>query len=173
MKSIVMLSGPIGAGKTTVARDLTAISSGPLAHIEGDKFWFFIAKSATPPARHNDFKMIMRAMISASVPFALNGYEVILDFSIPPWFLETARKVAGFRKVPLDFVVLRPSEEVCFARAAARAEGAIADYAPYHDLYSDFDEADRYIIRDDEGEPSVVAARIRKGLDEGNFRLPE
>jgi chloramphenicol 3-O-phosphotransferase len=171
MNSIILLSGPIGAGKSTVARELVAGASGPTVYIEGDKFWFFITKPAEGRARQRDFKTIMTAMTAASVPYALAGYEVILDFSIPPWFLDTARRVAKVKDVPLDFVVLRPSEEVCSARAAARVEGAIADYAPYRDLYSSFDGSEKYTICDDVSEAKIVAARIRKGLSEGAFRL--
>jgi len=170
MKSIILLSGPVGAGKSTVARELVALSPEPIAYIEGDQFWSFIAKG-TGGRREKNFKMIMTAMTAAAATYALYGYEVILDFSIPPWFLETARKVAKVRDVPLDFVVLRPSEAVCAARAAGRAEGKIADYQPYHDLYTSFDEEESNTIRDDEGEAAAVAARIRKGLDAGAYRL--
>jgi len=170
MKSIILLSGPVGAGKTTVARELIACSAGPIAFIEGDKFWFFIVKSAYK-SRHKDFRTIMTSMTAAALPYAVAGYEVIIDFSIPPWFLDTVRKIAKVRDVPVDFVVLRPAEKVCASRAAARAEGAIADYGPYRDLYSDFDEAAPYTICDDEGEAAVVAARIRKELDKGVFRI--
>src|SRR6202012_5850437 len=86
------------------------------------------------------FKMVMRSMVAASVPYALQGYEVILDFSIPPWFLDTAKRIAGMREVPLDYVVLRPPATVCAQRAKERAEGAIGDYAQYQDLYDDFRE---------------------------------
>jgi chloramphenicol 3-O-phosphotransferase len=40
----ILLSGPVGAGKTTVAKELIATSQGPTAHIEGDKFWAFTAR---------------------------------------------------------------------------------------------------------------------------------
>jgi adenylate kinase family enzyme len=170
-KSIVILSGPIGAGKTTVARELVALSTGPVAYIEGDKFWSFIAKAAENLRAEKNFKMIMTAMTGAALPYALYGYEVILDFSIPPWFLETAQRIVKSRDVPLDYVVLRPSEAVCAARAAARAEGAIADYTRYRELYACFEEAERYIIGDDASAAGVVAARIRDGLNSGTFRL--
>ena len=42
--SVVMLSGPVGAGKTTVARELVAISPAPLYYIEGDTFWSHFVK---------------------------------------------------------------------------------------------------------------------------------
>jgi gluconate kinase len=170
MKSIVILSGPIGAGKTTVARELVAASPGPIACIEGDTFWSFIAKGART-GRHRDFRMIMTAMTAAAVPYALADYEAVLDFSIPPWYLDTVRKVAKLRDVPLDYVVLRPSQAVCAARAAARTEGKIADYTQYRDLYVSFDEAERHIVQDDESPAASVAASIREGLDAGRFRL--
>jgi hypothetical protein len=101
----------------------------------------------------------------------LHGYEVILDFSIPPWFLETAQKVAKSKDVPLDYVVLRPSEKVCAARAAARPEGAIVDYTRYRDLYKAFDESERYTISDDSSDAATVAVRIRDGLQAEKFRI--
>ena len=42
--SVIFLSGPIGAGKTTVAKALLPLLPAPLAYIEGDTFWSFIRK---------------------------------------------------------------------------------------------------------------------------------
>jgi adenylate kinase family enzyme len=170
MKPIILLSGPVGAGKSTVARELVAISPSPIACIEGDTFWSFIKGPAGGPVPKN-FKMIMTSMVSAAISYALYGYEVIVDFSVPPWFLDTARKVVSRREVPLDYVVLRPSESVCAARAADRSEGTVADYTRYAELYRDFDEAQQYTIQDDRASAAELAARIREGLDAGKFRL--
>jgi predicted kinase len=171
MNSIILLSGPVGAGKSEVAKELVHALDGPVACIEGDKFWFFIAKGSRELGRKRNFKTVMTSMTAAAVPYALAGYHVILDFSIPPWFLDTARKIAKVRDVPLDFVVLRPSEKVCAGRAASRAEGKIPDYEPYRELYASFDEAERYIIQDDKSDAAAISKVIRKGLDEGKFRL--
>lgn len=172
MSPIILLSGPVGAGKTTVAHELIACSPGPMAYIEGDVFWSFIARRSEGLPGNREFKMIMTAMVAAAMPYALYGYETILDFSIPPWFLETADKVVRNKEVPLDYVVLRPGEAVCAARAARRSSGIITDYTPYRELYSAFNEAGRrHIVPDEKGDAGVIARQIREGLDEGKYRL--
>jgi hypothetical protein len=172
MKSIILLSGPVGAGKTTVARELIACSADPMAYIEGDTFWSHIARPSERLPRHMNFKMIMTAMVAAALPYALYGYDTLLDFSIPPWFLGTADKVVRRKEVPVDYVVLLPAEDTCAARCAGRAEGIINDYAPYRDLYADFKEAGRrHLIVNDRTDPAATARLIREGLEEGKFRL--
>ena len=168
MGKAIMLSGPIGAGKTTVARDLIALLPQPLAYIEGDTFWSFITRSGQRNRREN-FLVIMRSMTAAALPFAREGFDVLLDFSFPPDFLDTAQKI--LKEVPLDFIVLKPSQEVCESRASARAEGKISDYGPYRSFYSLFAGAERFTIQDDAADSRSLAARIRDGLSAGTFRV--
>ncbi len=167
--SIAILSGPVGAGKTTVARELLALATGPTVYIEGDTFWSFIVapdKRQPPP---KSFTMIMRAMLAAARHYERDGYDVLVDFSIPPWYLDGVR--ALLKGVDVSYLVMRPSEDVCAARAATRPDGTIADYGPYRELYRSFENAGRYVVCDDEGEPAEVAARIRAGIETGTFRI--
>ncbi len=150
--AIILLSGPVGAGKTTVARELLTILPRPTANIEGDTFRSFLVGAAAGEPGTKNFRTIMVSMAAAAVPYALAGCDVIVDFSIPPWFLDTARAVANVRSVPLDYVVLRPAEAVCAARAAGRAEGVITDYTRYRDLYKDFDGVETCTIRNDDSD---------------------
>jgi gluconate kinase len=168
MGNVVMLSGPIGAGKTTVARELISILPEPISYIEGDTFWSFIAKSKGLDQREN-FRIILRSMTAAALPFARSGYDVLVDFSIPPEFLKTARAI--LKEVPLDYILLRPSQAVCEARSAGRKDGAIVDYAAYRDFYSLFEYSDRHTIVNDEASAPVVARRIQEGLSAGVFRV--
>jgi len=165
---MIVLSGPIGAGKTTVAREFIKRARGELAYVEGDTFWSHIAKSKRP--RHKDFRTIMGAMTAASVAYAAAGFDVLLDFSIPPWFTDTVCKLAKLRDIPVDYVVLCPSHAVCAMRAAKRAEGAIRDYTPYRELYDELAEVPT-AIKDDVAEPTALAAKIRDGLAREVFRI--
>jgi adenylylsulfate kinase-like enzyme len=164
-----MLAGPVGAGKTTVGRELLALLVPPVTYIEGDTFWSFIAV-AEGRSRAEHFRVMIRSMTAAAIPFARSGYEVILDFSIPPDFLGTARKI--LKDVPLDYVMLRPSLAVCEARARSRAEGSIPDYAGYRDFYALFEEPARYAVCDDHADAASMARRIHEGLTAGVFRIP-
>jgi hypothetical protein len=111
----------------------------------------------------------MRAMTAAAIPFARSGYDVLIDFSVPPEFLVTARKI--LKEIPLDYIVLRPSQAICEERAARRAAGAIADYTPYRSFYALFDGAARFAIGNDDADPAEVAALILAGLRAGTFRV--
>jgi len=166
--SVVLLSGPVAAGKSTVARELVAISPAPLCYIEGDAFWPVFVKPDTK-SHSERARLLMRSMTAAAIPLARGGYEVLLDFSFPVYFLETARKI--LKEIPLDFVMLRPSIAICEERAATRPEGKIADYSVYRDFYTMFEGLPKHEICDCEADAASVARRVREGLDKGTFRL--
>ncbi|MGB9145125.1 MAG: hypothetical protein WCC14_04840 [Acidobacteriaceae bacterium] len=112
----------------------------------------------------------MRSMTAAAVPLARGRYEVLLDFSFPLDFLETARRV--LKEIPLDLVILRPSLNVCAQRAAERAEGSIPDYSRYSDFYTMFEGRPQNEVSDDTLDARSAALHIRQGLDTGIFRVP-
>src|SRR5215472_7771263 len=99
--SVIFLSGPIGAGKTAVAHELVKLLPAPLSYIEGDTFWSFINKSGERGLRET-FPVLVRSMTAAAIPFARSGFRVLIDFSIPPDYVETARKI--LKEVSFDFV---------------------------------------------------------------------
>jgi chloramphenicol 3-O-phosphotransferase len=170
-KPIILLSGPPGAGKTTIAKELVTISPGPIACIEGDKFWSFFAKGWEGKGQHKNFVTLMTSVTAASLSYARAGYEVILDFSIPPWFLPTVHKIITSRGMQIHYVVLRPARDTCALRAAGRSEGAVVDYGHLDEFYESFAEAGPYIVSDDDCSPAEMAALIREGQDKGMFKV--
>jgi adenylylsulfate kinase-like enzyme len=165
--SVIFLSGPIGAGKTAVAQELLPLLSAPLSYIEGDTFWSFIKKGGEREL--DNFPVLVRSMTAAALPFARSGFRVLIDFSIPPAFLETARKI--LKEVPFDFVLLRPSLEACVKRSASRERGAITDYSRLKNFYARFEDARVEPICDDSADPATLARRIAEGLNQGRFRV--
>jgi adenylylsulfate kinase-like enzyme len=166
--SVIFLSGPIGAGKTTVAKELVRLLPAPLSYIEGDTFWSFISKEGERGPRDN-FPVLMRSMTAAALPFARAGFRVLIDFSIPPAFVDTARKI--LKEVPFDFVLLRPRLQVCVERAASREKGAISDYEMLKNFYALFQGGQTEPICDDDAEPARLARQIAEGLNQGRFRV--
>ena len=165
---VIFLSGPIGAGKTAVARALLPLLPGPLSYIEGDTFWSFIKKGGDRGSRE-DFPVLVRSMTAAAIPFARSGFRVVIDFSIPPSFVDTARKI--LKEVPFDFVLLRPSLQVCIQRAASREEGVITDRERLKNFYALFEEGPLQPICDDNADPVSLARHIADGLNQGRFRV--
>ena len=166
--SVIFLSGPIGAGKTAVAQELLQLLPEPLSYIEGDVFWSFI-RNAGKRRLQDNFPVLIRSMTAAAVPLARSGFQVLIDFSIPPTYADTARKI--LKEVPFDFVLLRPSLGVCIERAASREKGAIANRARLKTFYALFEEGNIPPICDDAAEPASLARRIAEGLNQGRFRV--
>lgn len=167
--SVIFLSGPIGAGKTAVAKALLPLLPAPLSYIEGDTFWSFIKNGGEHGVRDH-FPVVVRSMTAAAIPFARSGFRVLIDFSIPPEFVAGARKILN--EVPFDFVVLRPSLPVCVQRAASRTEGAISDEIMLKNFYARFEGGAVEAICDDQADPASLARLIADGLDQGRFRIP-
>lgn len=168
MAGVIVLSGPIGAGKTTVAHELAPLLPEPLASIEGDRFWGFLVKPKPGGVREN-FVANARAMMAAAGQLAKSDFTVLLDFSISPRLLPAARKF--FIGIAFDYLVLRPSLEVCAQRAATRPEGRIEDYEGLRDFYVSFEDAGDHVLADDFSNPSALAARIYEGLQAGRYRV--
>lgn len=113
--------------------------------------------------------MRMRSMTAAALPFVWSGCEVPPDFSFPSAFLQTARRI--LKDTALNFVMLRPSREICESRALTRQEAEIADCERYRSFYTLFEGADRDTISDDEADAKSLAQRIQLGLRAGEFHV--
>jgi hypothetical protein len=73
--------------------------------------------------------------------------------------------------VPFDFVLLRPSLEVCVERASSREKGPITEYARLKNFYGLFEDGHTEPICDDHADPASMARLIADGLNQGRFRV--
>ncbi|MET8846552.1 AAA family ATPase [Amycolatopsis sp. NPDC004625] len=82
--SLLILTGPPGAGKSTVARLVTENAPHAAVHLHTDSFCVWIRTGFVPPylpeaARQND--VVLGVIAEAACGYARGGYDVVLDGS--------------------------------------------------------------------------------------------
>ena len=176
---IVIVSGPPGAGKSTVARRLAEGADGPLAvHLHTDDFYAYIRKGFVEPWRPESQAQnitIMRALAAAAGIYARGGYEVMIDGIVGAWFFDPWLAEARAHGLDLRYIQLMPAEAETVARATARtAPGAMTDAEVVRTMWAHFRTyaPDGDHVLDTTHQPvEATLAQIRAGLAAGRFRL--
>lgn len=173
---IILLTGPPGAGKTTVAPLLCANAPGPLAvHLETDSFYRSIRKgwlAPWTPESHDQNQVMAAAMLRTAVTYAQGGYEVITDGIITDWVKQVFVNGAREAGVALDFIVLIPDQPIAAERGRTRTADPIPDYSPHVKLYSQFAAEDAaHAVDTGDVAPAALAASLREGIEAGRFAL--
>lgn len=172
---ILILSGPPGAGKTTVARRLAETSPTSAVHLHTDDFFTaiktgFIAPWLPESAPQN--ATVSRVIAAAAVAYAQGGYAVYVDGVVGPWFLDLYRKAAADAGVGLDYLVLRATREAVTARARDRETAPLPHYPPrIFDGFVDLGALEPHVLDTTDLDVDAVAAAVLAGVASGRFRL--
>ncbi|MCR6488243.1 ATP-binding protein [Amycolatopsis sp. OK19-0408] len=139
--SLLILTGPPGAGKSTVARLVAEDAPRPTVHLHTDSFYVWIKTGFVAPylpeaAEQND--VVLGVIAEAACGYARGGYDVVLDGVIGPWALEPFRDAAKRDDLPLFYVVLRPTLEVTLARGTAREGKELTEVEPIKGMHGAF-----------------------------------
>jgi len=172
MASLLVVTGPPGAGKSTISSILVDRAE-PSVLVAGDAFFGFLARGAIQPwlpESNEQNETVTRAAASAAGRFACEGFATVYDGIVGPWFLSTFASAAGVDE--LSYVILLPDVERCVARVATREGHGFADVPATRKMHADFAGAHidrRHVVCDPPGRPEDVADLIDASLRDGSL----
>lgn len=176
--SVTIVTGPAGAGKSTVARAV-ASSLDLAVHLHTDDFWtFIVAGGVLPylPESDRQNHTVLEAIVAAAFAYAEGGYDVIADGVVGPWMLGHYTRAADAHSgIPLRYIVLRPSLEVTVRRAQQRSSpDALTDAVVVEDLwrkFADIGELESHAVDTSALDPHETAEVVRAALGSERYRL--
>ena len=180
MGSLLIVTGPPGAGKSTVA-SLLAASVSPSVLVEGDRFFGFLAAGAIPPwlpESHHQNHVVTEAMALATGRFVRGGYCTVFDGVMGPWFLPTFVDMLGLeaseRTHSIDYVILMPNVEQCIEHVRDRVDHAFTDESATRKMHLEFASAtidQRHVLVPGPMSADDVVAEIDVRRRAGSLRL--
>jgi gluconate kinase len=144
---IILLAGPPGSGKSTVA-PLLANRFDQAACVESDWFWTTLVRGHVPPwlpEADAQNRTVLRACATAAAELALGEFTVVMSGIFGPWYLDLVTSVLRPRIDDLHYVILRPSLEVALSRAQTRLPltpgiSPLTDEGPIRQLWEQFQD---------------------------------
>lgn len=160
---VVIVSGPPGSGKSTIAAAL-AESADRGVHLESDWFLRWIRSGFIPPhlpASHSQNIAVMDIVTDAAAGYATAGYVVVWDGIVGPWFLERVVSRLSARGVRVRYLVVRAERETALARVLERdGTTELSGAEVMWDQFVDLGELEGHVVSGD-GDGDEVLGRCR------------
>jgi DNA polymerase III delta prime subunit len=144
---LLLLSGPPGAGKSTVGR-MVASHFEPSVCLESDWMWTTIVNGHLPPwdsAANRQNRAAISASLAASVRMVDAGYATVVEGVIGPWHWDLVLDEVQSILNVVSYIVLRPTLRVCLDRAGGRRDRvpgipALRDPEPIQRMWQKFSD---------------------------------
>jgi predicted kinase len=174
VSELIVVTGPPGAGKSTVAQILVALFE-PSALVKGDDFFVMIDRGYLSPwteEAHHQNQIVVAAAAAAAGRLVNGGYTVVYDGLIGPRFLAEFRAATALEQIRC--VLLLPPEETCLDRVRLRPDHGFTDLRASGRMYREFVDAqvDPQFVVTTVGPPETIASEIFDQLREGGFMWP-
>ena len=174
---VTLLTGPPGAGKTTVAELVATDAAKPTVHLTTDLYYRAIRTGFVPPylqhaQRQNE--VVIGAIVATVSEYARGGYDVVVDGILGPWFLEPFRTAAARDDIALSYVVLRPDLETTLARARERVGDELKDVTAItglHGAFANLGELEKHAIDTTGVDADQTAVEVRRAITSAQYRL--
>jgi cytidylate kinase len=170
----IIVSGPPGAGKSTVAA-LVAEAFPTVVLVPGDAFFTFWSRGFLDPWRPESRRQnetILTAAGAAVGAYSRGDCQVVFDGVLGPWLLPAF--LAGAALPSVHYVVLLPPVDVCLARVAGRPGHPFADPAATRQMHAEFARADidpRHLVADGVPDAGAAATGVLARVRNGSARL--
>lgn len=173
MHDLLVISGPAGAGKSTVA-SLVSARLPRSAVVRGDDFFDFLDQGAVvpwlPEAKAQN-EMVTRAAAAAAGALT-EGFAVVYDGLVAPGFIGSFLDATGLEE--LSYALMLPPADVCLARVRARTGHGFSDeyeLRRQHATFSSSGMETRHRMNVASADPEVIAEDLFDRWQAGSLCL--